>query len=263
MMRTGTYSDNVLYQLAQTLADGGRHSTAAVLRLLVQAGYTTLGEVDTASDWVLLSIRGIGVRRLTEVRQLTRTDWQPPSAQAIHAANWFLSSVQFALRYWPPETLAALIRGSEPRIVNGAPIEKRLAIDVLSQAARKALHHCQADELVRALQQAGNGQDYLSSAGHRSWYGFAESAEAPAKRQDGAPTPSTDWSSCQHGTGRDNDHFAFSLDKRREIVQQYRAARESGQVINKDSWADKNYGISGRTLLRYEREYERAEMGVQ
>jgi hypothetical protein len=46
-------------------------------------------------------------------------------------------------------------------------------------------------------------------------------------------------------------------------VQQYRAARESGQVVNKDSWAEKNFGISGRTLLRYEREVEQAEMEAQ
>jgi hypothetical protein len=44
---------------------------------------------------------------------------------------------------------------------------------------------------------------------------------------------------------------------RRQIADA--AAREGGQVVNKNSWVHKNYGISGRTLLRYEREIEQAE----
>lgn len=55
-MNAASYDDNMLYRLAQTLAGGGQHFTAAALRKLAQEGYTTLEEVDGTSDWVLLSI---------------------------------------------------------------------------------------------------------------------------------------------------------------------------------------------------------------
>lgn len=257
-MRTGTFEDNVLYQLAQTLAGGGRHSTAAALRLLAQAGYATLQQVDEASDWVLLSIRGIGVGRLKEVRQLTRPDWQPPSPQAVHAANWFLSSAQFALRYWPSETLASLIRGSALAAGNGEPVEKRLASDLFSQAVRKALYYCTAEELVRALQQASGGSGGLTCQAHEVSPEPRVEVRPPAAGLAESPAAT----SCNGSNGaRESDRFAHPRHKRSAIVQDYWAARGRGQVLNKDNWARSHYHISGKTLLSYEREYEEAEVG--
>jgi hypothetical protein len=256
MMSTITYSNNVLYQLAQTLAGGGRHSTALTLRLLAQAGYTTLQEVDAVSDWVLLSIRGIGARRLREVRLLTRTDWKPPSPQAIQAANWFLSSAQFALHYWPPETLVSLIRGSGPGTVNGGLIEKRIAIEVLSDAVHKALRYCEEEELVQALRQADGRPGERTRQTHEVASGSGIAVEKPAARQVSVPAselPATP----SHGNGAvgDSDRFAHPRHKRLEIVEDYWAARERGLVQNKDNWARSHYHISGKTLLSYEREF--------
>lgn len=254
-MHTGTYEDNVLYQLAQTLAGGGHHSTAAALRLLAQAGYATLEQVDEVSDWVLLSIRGIGVGRLKEVRQLTRPDWQPPSPQAIHAANWFLSAAQFALRYWPLEALASLIRGSAPAGSNGGPVEKRLALDLFSQAVRKALYYCTAEELVRSLRQgAGEPGGSADQADEVPPETVVEVAlPAPGHAESPAAT-----SSNGNNAVRESDRFAHPRHKRFEIVEDYWAARGRGQVLNKENWARAHYHISSRTLLNYEREYEQA-----
>jgi hypothetical protein len=58
---------------------------------------------------------------------------------------------------------------------------------------------------------------------------------------------------------RENDHWAYKRAKRKQIVTEYRAARQRGEVANKDGWASK-HGISGRTLLKYEKEFpEQAE----
>lgn len=259
MIHTGTYEDNVLYQLAQALAGGGHHSTAAALRLLAQAGYATLEQVDEISDWVLLSVRGIGVGRLKEVRQLTRPDWQPPSPQAIHAVNWFLSAAQFALRYWPPETLTSLIRGSAPRVGNGGPVEKRLALDLFSQAVRKALYYCRAEELVQALRQAAGESGGNADQAHEVPPETVVGVAPPAPGHADEPKSSL---SAQTGNGsngaRESDRFAHPRYKRFEIVEDYWAARGRGQVLNKENWARAHYHISSRTLLNYEREYERA-----
>jgi hypothetical protein len=262
-MSASKYGDNVLYQLAQTLAGGGRHSTATALRLLAQAGYTTLEEVDAASDWILLSIRGMGMTRLKKVRQLTRTDWKPPSPQAVHTANWFLSSVRFALRYWSPETLISLIRGSAPRTISAGPIEKRLAIDVLSQAVRRALHHCGAEELVQALRQA----DGRPGGSARQTTGIASNPcirveELGARQASPSISELSATSSRGGGPAGDSDRYAYSPRKRREIVQHYRAVRDSGLIENKDRWAHTNYNITGRTLLNYEREFPEVEQGA-
>ena len=263
-MSASTYSDNVLYQLAQTLTGGGRHSTAVALRLLAQAGYTTLEQVDAVSDWVLLSIRGVGQRRLREVRLLTRTDWQPPAPQAIHAANWFLSSVQFALRYWPPETLASLIRGFVPRIVNGGPIEKRLAIDVLSHAVRQALRHCETEELVQALWQASQGQGSGLCHPIESTSGVSMQTGARSNGQDWTQKPESSRAEPRRRrAGTDSERFAYSRDRRREIVERFRAARDRGEVENKDHWARSNGNISGKTLKRYEREFPETDTKAQ
>ena len=256
MIGANPYTENVLYQLAQTMTGAGRHSAAVALRLLARAGYTTLEQVDAASDWVLLSIRGIGPKRLREVRLMTRPDWRPLAPQAVHTANWFLSSMRFALRYWPPETLVSLIRGSAPRVANGEPIEKRLAIDVLSHAVRQALRHCEAEELVQALWRAAGRPAEYARQTREAAPGLGIEAEKPTARQ--ASTPASELpmtpSSGDRAVG-DSDRFAHPRHRRLEIVQDYWAAREQGLVKNKDSWARSHYHISGKTLLSYEREF--------
>ena len=54
---------NKLTELARAMAAGGHHSTAVALRTLAREGYATLRQVDSTPDWILLSIRGIGVGR--------------------------------------------------------------------------------------------------------------------------------------------------------------------------------------------------------
>ena len=255
-MSAGTYSDNALYQLSRVLAGGGRHSTAVALRLLAQAGYTTLEQVDAVSDWVLLSIRGIGATRLMEIRQLTRSDWQPPSAQSIQTANWFLAAAQFALRYWPPETLAFVIRGSTPSVADGAPLDKRLAIEVFSHAVRQALRHCEAEELIQALRQADGRPGECSRQAREVASGPSITVEKAATQLASSPAPALSVTpSDGSGAVEDNDRFAHPRHKRLEIVEDYWAARERGLVQNKDNWARSHYHISAKTLLSYEREF--------
>lgn len=255
-MSPSMYSDNALYQLSNVLAAGGRHSTAIALRLLAQAGYTTLEHVDAVSDWVLLSIRGIGVTRLMEVRRLTRNDWQPPSAQSIQAANWFLAAAQFALRYWPPETLASVIRGSTLRVADGAPHDKRLAIDVFSHAVRQALRHCEAEELIQALRQADGGPGECARQVGEAASGPRIAVEQAASKLPSSPAPELSMTpSDEPGAAEDSDHFAHPRHKRLEIVEDYWAARERGLVQNKENWARSHYHISAKTLLNYEREF--------
>jgi hypothetical protein len=50
-------------------------------------------------------------------------------------------------------------------------------------------------------------------------------------------------------------HFAYPKEKREEIVRNYREARLVGEIENKDAWARAYYGITGRTLLKYETEF--------
>lgn len=255
-MSAGTYSDNALYQLSHVLAGGGRHSTAVALRLLAQAGYATLEQVDAISDWVLLSIRGIGTTRLMEVRQLTRNDWQPPSAQSIQAANWFFSAAQFALRYWPPETLASVIRDSAPRVADGARLDKHLAIDVFSHAVRQALHHCEAEELIQALRQADGRPGECARQAREVASGPRIAVEKAVTKLPSSPGPELSTTpSDGSGAAEDSDRFAHPRHKRLEIVEDYWAARERGLVQNKENWARSHYHISAKTLLSYEREF--------
>ena len=53
---------------------------------------------------------------------------------------------------------------------------------------------------------------------------------------------------------RETDHWAYKRAKRKQIVTEYRAARQRGEVASKDGWASK-HGITGRTLLKYEQEF--------
>lgn len=148
--------ENVLYELAQAMAGNDGHSEAIALRKLAQAGYGNLDDVDGTSDWTLLSIPGLGVRRLGAVRRLTRTDWQPPSPQAVKAVNQFVSAARFALRFWPVDALLGVAVDSPPELSTGQPVGQRLALDLLSQATCRALCHCSAEELTETLRQVGN-----------------------------------------------------------------------------------------------------------
>lgn len=156
-MNRGTGKAHMLYDLAQTIAVSGNHLVATALRKLAQAGYTSLNEVDHASDWTLLSIAGIGVARLRVVRQLTRAGWQPPSPHAVKAAGRYLSAIQFALRFWPQETLVALVAGSTPELPVEGPHEGRWALELFSSALSAALPHCSREELVQVLQTECGG----------------------------------------------------------------------------------------------------------
>jgi hypothetical protein len=53
----------------------------------------------------------------------------------------------------------------------------------------------------------------------------------------------------------DSGHYAFSPDKRKEIVDEYREARNKRYIQNKNTWASHKHGICGKTLLSYEREF--------
>jgi hypothetical protein len=77
------------------------------------------------------------------------------------------------------------------------------------------------------------------------WYvELCDVLEAPAGTRDdgGAVNP-------------DSGHFKYSPEKRRAIAAEYRRARDSDEVQNKDGWARTKYSISGKTLLSYEDEF--------
>ena len=255
-MSMSANGDSALHELARAMTASGCHSTAITLRKLAYEGYKTLEEVDSATDWVLLSIRGMGAKRLSAVRRLTRRDWKAPSASAIQTANWFLSAARFALRYWPSQTLVSLIRGSAPGVADEGPIDRRLAIDVFAQAVHQALRHCEAEDLIQSLHMAGetpSGRAWLVPTGpsnhgmplHASGNGHGQPSAAGA-----SPTllPEGDHTA-------ESDHYAYPFQKRRQIVRHFRMARARGEVQNKDAWAQTNYSISGRTLFNYEREF--------
>jgi hypothetical protein len=235
----------------------GRHATAIALRRLAQAGYTSLEQVDNTSDWVLLAIRGIRAGRLGHVRRLCRPEWQPPSSQAIRASNWFMSATQHALRYWSPETLASVLRGSAPTPSSAASVDERLALDVFAQAARHAQRYCRAVELIQALRQASNTELEhmpLSSdcdAIPDDQPGEADHAQVETTSPDPAPVILHEGDAVQ-----DSDHFAHPRHKRIEIVRRYWLAREKREIQNKDAWARSHYQITGKTLLSYEREFQ-------
>ena len=255
-MHARTHGENLLYELARTLAAGNDHSTAIALRRLVQAGYTTLQQVDGVPDWILLSIPDMGVKRLGAVRALTRTEWQPPSPQAIQITGWYLTAVRFALHFWTADTLASVIRGSRPKIGARGPAEVRLAMDVFARAAHDALAHCDTQELLRLLQQVGNA--YPRDDCHTPVIPVGWDAQPKPRGNGHGMTPPT--STCQtlfpaSSNVGESDHYAYPRQRRREIVHHFRVARRRGEVQNKEGWARANYSISGRTLLNYEREF--------
>ena len=56
-------------------------------------------------------------------------------------------------------------------------------------------------------------------------------------------------------TSRDSGRFAYAREARQKIVKEYRELRATGSITNKDAWATANHGISGNTVLNYEREF--------
>ena len=256
-------NDNLLQELAHTLAASDDHATAIALRKLAQAGYATLEQVDGIPDWLLLSIPGIGVKRLGAVRTLTRADWRPPSSQAIQITRWYLTSVRFALRFWSPNALASLMQGHRPGIGAEHPVEARLALDVFARAASEALGYCSTQELLQLLHKAGSNR--FRGAGHMPMtsgcsepqHGVGSNGHGPLSAADGSHTPFADG-----GHAGESDHYAYPRQKRREIVRHFRIARSRGEVQNKDGWAQANYSISGRTLFNYEREFPETDQDL-
>ncbi len=140
-----------------------------------------------------------------------------------------------------------------PGLSSGLPYERRLAIECFSRAAHQALNHCRPSELVEIMQAARNGRQCphlepsLVSCSH------SESQERPLPE---VPAPNACGPVRRQGDQkRETDHFAYPEHERRDIVRHYRAARERGEVQNKERWAHSNYGISAKTLLSYEHEF--------
>jgi hypothetical protein len=248
--------NNTLYAMAQTMSSREDYPTAVALRKLAWAGYTSLEQVDRASDWMLLAIPGVGVGRLTAIRRLIRPDWQPPRSRLFKVAERFLSAARFALRFWPVEDLEGVIQGSVSLPAGDSPIEKRLSLEQFAQATRKALRHREAEVWVPALRQVAH-----QHAGQR--HGMLETRQdsrskpaVPAEGHRQPPTPnSTTAPPRLAATALQSDHYAFSLEERRQIVDHYRTARRNGEVENKEAWARNNYHISRKTLWRYEQEF--------
>jgi len=247
---------STLTELARAIAAGGNHSIAVALRTLAREGYATLQQVESTPDWILLSIRGIGVGRLGEVRRLSRPDWEPPSSQAIQAGSWFLSAARFALHHWSPEALTLLIQGSAPPKVNGGPVEKQLALDIFFRAARTARWHCEPRELIQALRQAQRSYAQVTPFAPESCSGSDVPLPALDSIRTVTPAPeSPPILPDEDDAVQDSDHFAHSRQKRLEIVRNYWVARDRGDIENKDAWARSQYHICGKTLLCYEREF--------
>ncbi len=255
-MSTDTESDGLLCELARAMDTRQDYFMAIALRKLARAGYTTLGEVDAASDLVLLATPEIGLRRLEMVRRLVRPDWQLPPPQVMTAAERFLTTARFALTFWPADTLESVLRSSSPLPTCERPVEKRLAMELFSLACGKALRHCALEELVEALRQAsrcagGESQPDAQLLPDAE----VQTASRPEQRAEKPKPVHSSPRRRRRISARDNDRFAFSRERRLEIVERYRAARARGEVANKDHWAHSQFSISAKTLIRYEREF--------
>jgi hypothetical protein len=242
----------MLYELAQNMVRDGEHTLAVALRKLARLGYASLEQVDQTSDWVLLAIPGMGVERLRAVRRLTRADWRPPSPAALKAADRFVASAQFALRFWSQETLSSQIEcESMPGMIPS--YEARLAMSLFGKSSRLVLRYCEPEELVQVLRG-------LAAAAQGNTPPEVNGCATPIKVdrmpddfEDSPKNGALSLTRC--GRRGETDHFAYSREKRYAIVQHYRAARDRGKVRNKEAWAHERYNISSRTLLTYEREF--------
>jgi hypothetical protein len=254
-MPIGASRGSVLYELAQNMVRDGDHTLAVALRKLAQMGYASLEQVELSSDWVLLSIPGMGVERLRAVRRLTRAEWQPPSPAALKAADRFVAAARFALRFWSQETLSSLIQCDSLLPGTNPSYESRLAMALFAKSSRLALRHCEPEELVqviRGLSASAQGTmplELLASAEGSK----ASDHECAGCHGDQIDVPLQVTGARSRSS--ETDHYAYPRDRRYAIVQHYRAARDRGKVRNKEAWAQEKYGISSRTLLTYEREF--------
>jgi hypothetical protein len=157
--------------------------------------------------------------------------------------------------------LASFIRGSAPVVVTKGRGEKRLALDLFLQAATRAASHCPPQELIEMLRLARNGHHTGCTGQDPELHHDSRVQVVPSPdkqhRESGTETSRAelDWNDA----AAESDRYAYSPHKRREIVQHYRAVRDSGLIENKDRWAHSNYNITGRTLLNYEREFPEVE----
>jgi hypothetical protein len=71
-----------------------------------------------------------------------------------------------------------------------------------------------------------------------------------------AAIPSSGASRAIHLAKKNSGHYAYPPNKRAEIVQEYRAAQQRGEVANRDAWAQAQHGICGRTLGSYIKDIE-------
>jgi hypothetical protein len=259
-MSTDTQGEDLLCELARSMDSRQDYIMAIALRKLARAGYSTLDEVDAASDLVLLATPQIGVRRLKMVRRLVRPEWQPPSPQVTMAAEKFLAAARVALTFWSLDTLESVLRGSLPLPACERPAEKRLAIELFSLACSKALRHCAVDELGEALRQVSrfaDGESQLDAPAPSDVE--VQTAPRPEQRAE-APKPARSKPRRRRQPPTpDSDRYAFSRERRMEIVEHFRAARARGEVSNKDYWARSHFNISAKTLVRYEREFPEAD----
>lgn len=247
----------LLWELARNMASQDRCLAAAALRKLVPAGYATLAEVDAASDWVLLATPGIGPGRLGVLRRLIQPDWQPPSHKAIKAAQRFLSTARLALRFWPVETVEEVIKGSVPELYTGCSVERRLSLELFAEASQRALRHGEKEEWLETLSQLRRSPE--RGILHRLASPSSDNSGIEASMKNRCATTTTDQElHPEQDKVQDSEHYAYSPEKRRQIVEHYRTARKNGEIENKDTWADTNYGISRKTLWRYEQEFPEA-----
>jgi hypothetical protein len=69
-------------------------------------------------------------------------------------------------------------------------------------------------------------------------------------------------SAAHHGESQQAEgggHYAYTREKRREMVRRFRRERANGEITNIEAWAQTEYQITARTLLKYRREFPRAE----
>jgi hypothetical protein len=87
------------------------------------------------------------------------------------------------------------------------------------------------------------------AAGLAAWLddqGIKEATDAP-------PAPEVDVDNKRRR--RDNGHYAYPLEKRREIARAFERARAAGEIDNIDAWARSIYQITGKTLTKYIRSF--------
>jgi len=87
--------------------------------------------------------------------------------------------------------------------------------------------------------------------------GFVEGFIARCKKLWSMPKPTPDRGGG--GVHQDSGRYSYSPKKRKEIVEQYRRGRDAGEILNKHAWVKSTYGITGKTLYNYEKEFPEVE----